>query len=160
MAVGSVTASPRELWLAFQRRGDPLLVNVLWLIRIPRALLAILVGAALAMSGAALQAALRNPLAEPYLLGVSGGAAVGAVLAVLGGVAAAFMPVAAFAGAIAAVSLALFVSRSFGQEGPRRRSRRIPGWRRRAPRSIVRAGCGRSRGSRCIGDSSGGPCRA
>ena len=56
-------------------------------------------GAGLGMSGAALQGTLRNALAEPYLLGVSGGAAVGAVLAVVAGLTAALaLPVAAFAG--------------------------------------------------------------
>src|SRR5512144_1650162 len=67
------------------------------------------------MSGTALQATLRNPLAEPYLLGVSGGAAVGAVLAVVAGLTgAALLPLAAFAGAVAAVVVALLVARAAG----------------------------------------------
>src|SRR5687767_395819 len=55
---------------------------ILWEIRMPRAVLGTLVGAALGLSGAALQGYLRNPLAEPGLVGVSGGAALGAVLAI------------------------------------------------------------------------------
>ena len=74
----------------------------------------------LGVSGAGLQGVLRNPLAEPYLLGVSGGAAVGAVIAVTAGLALAFVPLAAFAGAVAAVILALFVAHATrGRGDPR-----------------------------------------
>jgi iron complex transport system permease protein len=67
------------------------------------------------MSGAALQGTLRNALAEPYLLGVSGGAAVGAVLAVVAGASSpGVVPIAAFGGAVAAVSVALLVARAVG----------------------------------------------
>ncbi len=85
-------------------------------IRLPRAALAVLVGAALGLSGAALQGYLRNPLAEPGLIGVSGSAALGAVLAIQTGLAAAFalaLPLAALTGAVLAV-LALL-----GLAGPR-----------------------------------------
>jgi iron complex transport system permease protein len=86
-------------------------------LRLPRVVLAALVGAGLGMSGAALQGVMRNPLAEPYLLGVSGGAAVGAVLAVSIGLASAFVPLAAFAGAIVAVVAAFMVARAAGARG-------------------------------------------
>jgi iron complex transport system permease protein len=86
-------------------------------LRLPRVVLAALVGAGLGMSGAALQGVMRNPLAEPYLLGVSGGAAVGAVLAVSIGLASAFVPLAAFAGAILAVVAAFMVARAAGARG-------------------------------------------
>jgi iron complex transport system permease protein len=86
----------------------------------PRATQAALAGAALAVSGATFQALLRNPLAEPYILGVSSGAAVGAVLTVVTGLAARLvwsLPVAAFAGAILSMLLvfriAFGVGRSF-----------------------------------------------
>ena len=82
--------------------------------------LAALVGAALAMSGAALQGTMRNPLAEPYLLGVSGGAAVGAVIAVANQVPFGLVPVGAFAGAVGAVVLVLAVARAgAGRPDPR-----------------------------------------
>src|SRR5437773_12573394 len=75
-------------------------------LRLPRAILAFLVGGALGMAGAALQALVRNPLADPFLLGLSGGAGLGAVLAIalhLGGAWA--LPAAAFAGSLVAVLL-------------------------------------------------------
>jgi iron complex transport system permease protein len=77
-------------------------------IRLPRALLALLIGAGLGMSGAALQGYLRNPLAEPGLLGISGAAALGAAVALYTGLAAAVplaLPLAALAGAFAATLL-------------------------------------------------------
>lgn len=77
-------------------------------IRLPRALLGLLIGAGLGLSGAALQGYLRNPLAEPGLLGVSGAAALGAVLALYTGLSAAFplaLPVMALTGALAATLL-------------------------------------------------------
>jgi iron complex transport system permease protein len=72
------------------------------------------------MSGAALQGTMRNPLAEPYLLGVSGGAAVGAVIAVASRVPFGLVPVGAFAGAVAAVALVLAIARvGAGRPDPR-----------------------------------------
>jgi iron complex transport system permease protein len=97
--------------------GDATTAVVVRTLRVPRMLLAVLVGGALGMSGAALQGALRNTLAEPYLLGVSGGAAVGAVAAVSVGATAALIPLAGFGGAIAAVALTLFVARASGMRG-------------------------------------------
>ncbi|MBU3261084.1 iron ABC transporter permease [Roseovarius sp. PS-C2] len=75
-------------------------------IRLPRALLAVMIGAGLGVSGAAMQGYLRNPLAEPGLIGVSGSAALGAVIAIQTGVATAFalaLPMAALAGALGGV---------------------------------------------------------
>lgn len=80
--------------------------DIVLALRLPRAVLAFLVGGALGISGAALQGLVRNPLADPFLLGLSGGAGLGAVLAIalhLGGGWA--LPLAAFAGAAAAMAL-------------------------------------------------------
>jgi iron complex transport system permease protein len=71
-------------------------------LRLPRVLLAALIGGCLALAGAALQALLKNPLADPFLLGTSGGAATGAALAVMAGLSPLLSPAAAFAGAVAA----------------------------------------------------------
>ena len=79
---------------------------IVWDLRLPRALLAILVGGSLGVAGASLQSLVRNPLADPFLLGLSGGAGLGAVLAIalhLGGPWA--LPLAAFAGALVALGL-------------------------------------------------------
>ncbi len=78
---------------------------VLWQVRLPRVLCAALVGAALAMSGAGMQAVFRNPLAAPDLLGVSAGAALGAVLGMYAGWPVAGIQAAAFVGGLAAVTL-------------------------------------------------------
>jgi len=82
--------------------ADPATVVIIRDLRVPRALLAFLVGGSLAVTGAALQALVRNPLADPYLLGLSGGAGLGAVGAIalhLGG--AWVLPASAFVGALA-----------------------------------------------------------
>jgi iron complex transport system permease protein len=87
-------------------RGDPTAVVIVRDLRLPRALLAFLVGGSLAVAGAALQAVVRNPLADPYLLGLSGGAGLGAVLSIalhIGGAWA--LPLSAFAGALGSVVL-------------------------------------------------------
>jgi iron complex transport system permease protein len=85
-----------DLW------GSP----VFWELRVPRALLAFLVGGALGIAGAALQALVRNPLADPYLLGLSGGAGLGAVAAIALGLQGPWaLPLAAFAGALGAMLL-------------------------------------------------------
>ena len=109
---GAVEISPADTvrilvhrFTGWQMSGstDPQLDAVLWTIRLPRVVLSILVGAALGMSGAALQGVFRNPLADPALIGVSSGAALGAVGAIVFG-ASAFgvwtLPVAAFVGAV------------------------------------------------------------
>jgi iron complex transport system permease protein len=89
---------------------------ILWSIRLPRAALSMLVGAALGMAGAAYQGVFRNPLADPYLLGVSAGAGLGAVLALGFDLDLSFgpfsaVPAAAFAGALLAVSGSALIAR-------------------------------------------------
>ncbi len=82
-------------------------------IRLPRTLLGLLVGAALGMSGAALQGYLRNPLAEPGIIGISGGAALGAVIAIHTGLAASFavgLPLGALIGAAGAMAVVLWLA--------------------------------------------------
>ncbi|HEX2781426.1 MAG TPA: iron ABC transporter permease [Gemmatimonadaceae bacterium] len=114
VALGNVRVSPLGAWRALRGAGDPLVVAVVRDLRLPRVALAALVGCGLAMSGSALQSTLRNALAEPYLLGVSGGAAVGAVLAVSSGGGYGVVPLAAFAGAVLAVVVALVVAHAAG----------------------------------------------
>lgn len=115
VALGPVPIPPAEAWRVLSGGGDPVARAILLDVRLPRVALALLVGASLGLSGGALQGTLRNALAEPYLLGVSGGAAVGAVLAVALGVQAPVtVSLAAFAGALVAVALVLAVARAAG----------------------------------------------
>jgi iron complex transport system permease protein len=103
IAVGAVALPLHDVVNAALGRGDATLVAIVRDLRAPRVLLAALVGAGLSMSGGVLQGTLRNPLAEPYLLGVSGGAAVGAVVAMgFGFDQPYFVTFAAFAGAAGA----------------------------------------------------------
>ncbi len=89
MSLGSTPASWRQNLAAFLGQGGPedILTTIIWRIRWPRALLAGLVGATLSLGGLVFQALLRNPLADPYILGISGGSAVGAILGLLAGLA-------------------------------------------------------------------------
>jgi iron complex transport system permease protein len=98
--------------------GDPALRFIVLELRVPRVLLGALVGGGLALAGAVFQALLRNPLAEPYILGVSGGAAAGTVtLLALGwaGAASWSLPVGAFSGALLAIALVFGVAASASQ---------------------------------------------
>lgn len=91
---------------------------IVWNLRIPRVLLGAAVGAGLALCGAALQAMTRNTLADPYVLGISGGASTGAAGAILFGLGAGFgayaLPASAFVGALAASLLVFFIARAGG----------------------------------------------
>ena len=115
VARGAVSVPLGAVIDALRGVGDPTAVAIVRDLRLPRVILGALVGAGLGASGAALQGSLRNPLAEPYLLGVSGGAAVGAVIVfALGITGDAAVTMGAFAGGIGAVFLALAVSRVGG----------------------------------------------
>lgn len=100
--------------ILFGNAGSPTQQAVIWKIRWPRALLAALVGASLASSGGAFQAVLRNPLADPYILGVSGGAALGAVTALsFAGSTPLLLPLAAFCGALIALAVVFWVAQAY-----------------------------------------------
>jgi len=117
IAVGTITVPLSAVFDAFRGVTDSTPAMVVTTLRLPRVALAILIGAGLGMSGAALQGTMRNPLAEPYLLGVSGGAAVGAVIATTLGFGATIVPLAAFVGALTAVGAAFIVARAAGSLG-------------------------------------------
>jgi len=121
LAIGAVRPGAAALLAALVgRSADPQLTAILWQIRLPRILLAALAGASLACAGASFQAVLRNPLADPYILGISGGAALGAILAVTSGAESRLpgwpvRPLSAFAGACATVAAIFVLSRSRGR---------------------------------------------
>ena len=113
--LGHVSLGTGEVFRALTGNGDPTHTRILLEIRLPRALLGVLVGGGLALSGSVFQALLRNPLAEPYILGISGGSAAGAVLVLSLGlvtVSSIFLPAAAFAGALLAILLVFRVAAS------------------------------------------------
>ena len=123
---GAADISVADVWgsiLAHLTGGasplDPLRDGIVWQLRLPRVLTAAAVGAGLALVGAVMQAVTRNQLADPYLLGLSGGASLGAASVLLLG-AAVLLPVAAFAGALAALVLTLALASAFGPLTPTR----------------------------------------
>lgn len=81
LAIGSVFLSPQELWQTILGGGTEISTSILWKIRLPRTVLIALTGAALGGSGATYQGLFRNPLADPFLIGVASGAGLGAVIA-------------------------------------------------------------------------------
>ena len=97
----------------------PLIDSIVWELRLPRVLTAAIVGAGLAISGAVMQSVTRNPLADPYLLGLSSGASLGAVCVVILGASFA-LPAAAFAGALLALVATLSIARVGGSITPAR----------------------------------------
>ena len=113
ISLGSSGVSAGGLFRALTGHStdDNVLHAIIWRIRLPRVLMAMSVGAALSVGGLVFQALLRNPLAEPYILGISGGAAIGAIAGILLGLP--HFPgvsLAAFCGSIATLCLILFMS--------------------------------------------------
>jgi iron complex transport system permease protein len=115
VSLGSVNIAPlttlRGLWHGLS--GAELVGNevIVWQLRFPRVALGLLVGASLALCGGAYQGIFRNPLADPYLMGVASGAGLGATVAVVLGWNTAFIPPAAMVGALLSVSLSLSLAR-------------------------------------------------
>jgi len=113
LAIGHASLGPGALIASLLPGGDPLARIVLLELRLPRTILAAMIGASLGLCGAAMQGYLRNPLAEPGLIGVSGAAALGAVTALQTGLVAAFalaLPLAALTMAAAATGLILLLA--------------------------------------------------
>ncbi|HKZ74043.1 MAG TPA: iron ABC transporter permease [Steroidobacteraceae bacterium] len=111
---GTAAVGPREAIEVLLGGADPTARSVLLDVRMPRLLAAFGVGSVLALAGVLLQALFRNPLADPYVLGVSGGAAVGALLAMLAGAGALFIQSSAVAGALGAVAIVYVLGRAGG----------------------------------------------
>ncbi|MCY4223603.1 MAG: iron ABC transporter permease [Bacteroidetes bacterium] len=120
----SVTDALQVLWyhasFGLGSPPDPIDDRIVWNLRFPRTLLAFIVGGGLAMIGAAMQTLVRNPLAEPYILGISGGATAGASLFYLGFLPPLFskalsMPLAAFLGGLCAIIIVYSVAGSRGR---------------------------------------------
>lgn len=118
LMVGASEISPGDVLEVLAGGGEATARTIVLELRLPRTMLALIVGGALALAGAVFQALLRNPLAEPYILGVSGGAAIGAVTAMvfLGAAATAWtLPAAAFAGAVVSIALVFRIASGVGR---------------------------------------------
>lgn len=130
ITVGSVRYPVEDVWgvvvhhvFGVGAPPDPTVDAIVWSFRVPRALLTVVIGAGLAVAGTALQAVVRNPLADPYVLGVMNGASFGAVLLLATATAAvgkAGLSIAAFAGALVAMGLVLVFGRRAGRVSPTR----------------------------------------
>jgi len=121
ISIGAVSLAPLTIWseitsnlLGTTSSSTGSESTIIWQLRLPRVLLAFVVGAMLASAGCAYQGTFRNPLADPYLLGVSAGAGLGATIAIFYGSGGSrfLLPLAAFAGALGAVVLTYSLGRS------------------------------------------------
>src|SRR5215831_17210146 len=120
LSIGSVALDATSVARAFLGFGDETQRAIVRELRLPRAVAAFATGGALALAGALLQVLLKNPLADPYVLGVSGGAAVGALTAMLLGALAWMVPAGAFAGAVASTAIVFGLARGRGAWSPTR----------------------------------------
>jgi len=102
---GSRLETAKALYYLFHPSSSGIERDIIWQIRFPRVILGLLVGAGLAACGMVFQALLRNPLAEPYTLGVSGGAALGVTIGVVSSVSGNYLPFLAFAGSAISIFL-------------------------------------------------------
>lgn len=102
---GAIAMSIPDLWQALLHQGDPLHQTIIWELRLPRILVALVVGAALGMSGALLQGMLRNGLADPFVLGISAGAGLIAITLISLNVGQGWVPLGAWVGAIFTATL-------------------------------------------------------
>ncbi len=106
LLVGGSGLPTREAVAVLGGGGSAMARAIVWDLRAPRVAVGLLVGGALGVSGAVLQALVRNPLADPYLLGLSGGSSLGAVVAITLGISSIWaMPVAAFVGALLTIAV-------------------------------------------------------
>nr|WP_284709402.1 iron ABC transporter permease [Marinobacter sediminum] len=120
VSIGSSPIALRETLAVLVGGGSELQQTLILDLRLPRTLSAFATGGLLAVAGALMQVLLRNPLADPYILGLSGGAAVGALLAMLAGVAGFLVSGSAFAGAMLATMLVFGLAHGSGSWTPSR----------------------------------------
>lgn len=117
---GSVALPAREVLAVFLGEGSDLARLLIMELRLPRSLAAFATGGLLAVAGALMQVLLRNPLADPYVLGISGGAAVGALLAMISGLGLAWISGSAFVGALLSTLIVFGLAHGTGSWTPTR----------------------------------------
>ncbi|MDZ7663645.1 iron ABC transporter permease [Thiohalophilus sp.] len=115
LSSGSMALSTGQVWDALWSPGTDIGSQLVRELRLPRSLAALTTGALLAVAGCLMQVLVRNPLADPYILGISGGASVAALLAMLAGVSGNLLTGSAFVGALVAMLLVFVLSRGHGQ---------------------------------------------
>jgi iron complex transport system permease protein len=120
LLTGSASITGSEVYAALSGNAAEHIHALVVELRLPRALSALGIGGLLAVAGVLMQVLLRNPLAEPYILGSSGGAAVAALLAIIAGFGASMVDIAAFGGAMAATFLVFSVAQGSGSWTPAR----------------------------------------
>jgi len=120
LMLGSVPMTARDVLAVFTGHADGMAGRLVLELRLPRALSAFATGALLAMAGSLMQVLVRNPLADPYVLGISGGAAVAALLALLAGLGGLWLTGSAFGGALLAMLLVFGLAHRHGDWSPTR----------------------------------------
>jgi iron complex transport system permease protein len=120
LLIGSVDISIKQLLHALWGQDDSLVSSVVLELRLPRTVVGFMVGAMLALAGALMQVLLRNPLAEPYVLGVSGGASAAVLIAMLSGLSSFWISGSAFLGAMISMLLVFGLAHGRGDWSPAR----------------------------------------
>lgn len=120
LMAGSVTIPPADILGTLIGRENLVHQSLIWELRLPRALAAFATGGLLAVAGALMQVLLRNPLADPYVLGISGGAATAALLAMLAGLGGAWVSGSALIGALTSTALVFGLAQGRGPWTPTR----------------------------------------
>ena len=119
-SVGSYALTPDQLWSTINSNQQSIEHTIVWELRAPRAYTAFITGGLLALAGALMQVLLRNPLADPYILGVSGGASVAALFTMSLGLSSAWLSGSAFVGALISILLVFSLSHAKGNWNPTR----------------------------------------
>lgn len=114
LLTGSVSVPLQEISALLSKTSSPFYYSLIFDLRLPRAIAAFTAGALLSLAGVLMQVLLRNPLADPYVLGVSGGAALAALLAMLSGLGSIWLTGSAFAGALLSIVLVFIFAHSKG----------------------------------------------
>lgn len=120
LTVGSLSLGFTEVWQTLQGNGSAISSSVIFDLRLPRAYVAFITGGLLSLAGALMQVLLRNPLADPYILGVSGGASVATLFCMSLGLSAVWLSGAAFVGAFISIMLVFGLSHGKGSWNPMR----------------------------------------
>jgi iron complex transport system permease protein len=120
LCIGSVDIAPSRIFAILAQREHGIAATIVLRLRLPRVLAGFTVGGMLALAGALMQVLLRNPLAEPYVLGVSGGASAFSLCAMFAGLGGLWIHGAAFAGALVSILLVFALARASGEWNPMR----------------------------------------